>query len=127
RAPRGVPALAPGPRRPARYAVLGAAPVRRHGPPGLRPPLGHLPGHGDLPHRPLRQLHRRRVARRARPEKGLESMTDTDLCFTPATELAALMRRHKVSRLEVTRAPLAPVEKVHPSLNAHCALPAEQA
>src|SRR5207247_2014378 len=124
---RGVHALVPGPRLPSRYSDLGAAPVRRQGQPGLRPPLGHLPGHGDLPHRPLHQLHRRRVARRARPEKGLESMTDTDLCFTPATELAALIRRHKVSPLEVTRAALARIEKVNPSLNAYCTVAAEQA
>jgi len=31
-------------------------------------------------------------------------MTDTELCFTPATELAALVRRGKVSPLEITRA-----------------------
>src|SRR5439155_710544 len=116
-----------GPRLPSRHSDLGAAPVRRQGQPGLRPALGDLPGHGDLPHRRLHQLHRRRVARRARPEKSPESMTDTDLCFTPATELVALIRRRKVSPFEVTRAALARIEKVNPRLNAYCTVAAEQA
>ena len=54
-------------------------------------------------------------------------MTDTDLCFTPATELVALIRRRKVSPLEVTRAVLARIEKVNPPLNAYCTVAAEQA
>ena len=54
-------------------------------------------------------------------------MTDTELCFTPATALAALIRRRKVSPLEVTRAVLARIEKVNPSLNAYCMVAAEQA
>ncbi|OLB01445.1 MAG: hypothetical protein AUH09_01465 [Candidatus Rokubacteria bacterium 13_2_20CM_70_12] len=54
-------------------------------------------------------------------------MTDADLCFTPATELVALFRRRKVSPLELTRAVLARIEKVNPSLNAYCTVAAEQA
>jgi amidase len=54
-------------------------------------------------------------------------MTDTDLCFTPATELVALIRRRKVSPLEVTRAVLERIEKVNPPLNAYCTIAAEQA
>ena len=54
-------------------------------------------------------------------------MTDTELCFTPATALAALIRRRKVSPLEVTRAVLARIEKVNPPLNAYCTVAAEQA
>ena len=50
-----------------------------------------------------------------------------DLCWTPATELVALIRRRKVSPLEVTRASLARIEKVNPSLNAYCTVAAEQA
>jgi amidase len=54
-------------------------------------------------------------------------MTDTDLCFTPAVELAALVRRRKVSPLEVTRAVLARIARVNPPLNAYCTVAAEQA
>ena len=54
-------------------------------------------------------------------------MTDTELCFTPATALAALIRRRRVSPLEVTRAVLARIEKVNPPLNAYCTVAAEQA
>ena len=54
-------------------------------------------------------------------------MTDTDLCFTPATELVSLIRRRKVSPLEVTKAVLARIERVNPPLNAYCTVAAEQA
>ena len=54
-------------------------------------------------------------------------MTDTELCFTPATELAALVRRGKVSPLEITRAVLARIERVNPRLNAYCTVAAERA
>ncbi len=54
-------------------------------------------------------------------------MTDTDLCFTPATELVSLIRRRKVSPLEVTRAVLARIERVNPPLNAYCTVAAELA
>lgn len=54
-------------------------------------------------------------------------MTDTDLCFTPATELVSLIRRRKVSPLEVTRAVLARIERVNPPLNAYVTVAAEQA
>jgi amidase len=54
-------------------------------------------------------------------------MTDTELCFTPATALVSLIRRRKVSPLEVTRAVLARIEKVNPPLNAYCTVAAEQA
>src|SRR5439155_911671 len=124
---RRVHALVPGPRLPARHPDLGTAPVRRQGQPRLRPPLGDLPRHRDLPHRPLHQLHRRRTARRVGSEEGSRAMTDAELCFTPATELVALFRRRKVSPLELTRAVLARIEKVNPSLNAYCTVAAEQA
>jgi amidase len=54
-------------------------------------------------------------------------MTDTDLCFTPATALVSLIRRRRVSPLEVTRAVLARIERVNPPLNAYCTVAAEQA
>ena len=52
---------------------------------------------------------------------------DTDLCFTPATTLARLIRARKVSPLEVTQAVLARIERVNPALNAYCTVAAEEA
>ena len=43
---------------PARHSHVGTDPLRRQGQPRLRPALGDLPGHGDLPHRAVHQLHR---------------------------------------------------------------------
>ena len=54
-------------------------------------------------------------------------MTETELCFTPATELAAMIRRRRVSPLEVTRAVLARIARVNPPLNAYCTVAARQA
>ena len=54
-------------------------------------------------------------------------MTHDDLCFTPATELVSLIRRRKVSPLEVTKAVLARIERVNPPLTAYCTVAAEQA
>ncbi len=54
-------------------------------------------------------------------------MTDVDLCFTPAGTLARLIRSRKVSPLEVTRAVLARIERVNPSVNAYCTVAADRA
>jgi amidase len=54
-------------------------------------------------------------------------MTDDELCFTPATRLASLIRSRRVSPLELTRALLARIERVDPALNAYCTIAAEQA
>ncbi|MBI2492971.1 MAG: amidase, partial [Candidatus Rokubacteria bacterium] len=54
-------------------------------------------------------------------------MTDTELCFTPATELAAMIRRRRVSPLEATRAVLARIARVNPPLNAYGTVAARQA
>jgi amidase len=51
----------------------------------------------------------------------------TDLCWTPAAELVSLIRRRKVSPLEVMRAVLERIDKVNPPLNAYCTVAAEQA
>ena len=51
----------------------------------------------------------------------------TDLCWTTATELVFLIRRKKVSPLEVMRAVLERIDKVNPPLNAYCTVAAEQA
>jgi amidase len=54
-------------------------------------------------------------------------MTDEEICFAQASELVSLIRRRKVSPLEVVRAVLARIEKVNPVLNAYCTVAAEQA
>ncbi len=54
-------------------------------------------------------------------------MNATDLCFTPATELSALIRRKALSPVELCRAVLARVERANGELNAFCTLTAEAA
>ena len=54
-------------------------------------------------------------------------MSDRDLCFTPATELARLYRARKVSPLEVMRAVLARIDAVNPLVNAYVTLVGEAA
>jgi aspartyl-tRNA(Asn)/glutamyl-tRNA(Gln) amidotransferase subunit A len=50
-----------------------------------------------------------------------------DLCWLPASELAALIRSKKVSPVEVTEVVLARVERLNPVLNAFCTLTPELA
>jgi aspartyl-tRNA(Asn)/glutamyl-tRNA(Gln) amidotransferase subunit A len=52
-------------------------------------------------------------------------MTATDLCYTPATELAGLIRARKLSPVELTRAVLDRIARVNPALNAFCTLTAD--
>jgi aspartyl-tRNA(Asn)/glutamyl-tRNA(Gln) amidotransferase subunit A len=54
-------------------------------------------------------------------------MTDTDLCYTPATELAARIKAKAVSPLEVTRAVLARIERLNATVNAFCTITADAA
>ena len=54
-------------------------------------------------------------------------MTNEELCFTPATELARMIRAKSVSPVEITRAVLERVERLNPKLNAICTLTAESA
>jgi aspartyl-tRNA(Asn)/glutamyl-tRNA(Gln) amidotransferase subunit A len=54
-------------------------------------------------------------------------MSDTDLCFMPATEMAAAIRAKRVSSSEVVRAVLARIARLEPQLNAFAHLAAEQA
>ena len=54
-------------------------------------------------------------------------MTNEELCFTPATELARRIRDKVVSPVEITRAVLERVERLNPKLNAICTLTAESA
>jgi aspartyl-tRNA(Asn)/glutamyl-tRNA(Gln) amidotransferase subunit A len=50
-----------------------------------------------------------------------------DLAFTPATELAGLIRSRKLSPVELTRAVLERIERLNPTLNAFCTVTAEPA
>jgi aspartyl-tRNA(Asn)/glutamyl-tRNA(Gln) amidotransferase subunit A len=50
-----------------------------------------------------------------------------DLCFTPAVELAARIRRHEVSPVELVRALLDRIERLQPALNAYTVVYPEQA
>ncbi len=54
-------------------------------------------------------------------------MTDTDLCYAPATRLVALIRSKALSPVELTRAVLARIERLNPVLNAFCTPTAEAA
>ncbi|PYM91450.1 MAG: amidase [Candidatus Rokuibacteriota bacterium] len=54
-------------------------------------------------------------------------MADTNLAWLPATELAALIRRKKVSPVEVVDAVLDRIARINPRLNAFVTLTAEQA
>jgi Asp-tRNA(Asn)/Glu-tRNA(Gln) amidotransferase A subunit family amidase len=54
-------------------------------------------------------------------------MPTQDLCWLPATELAALIRRRRVSPVEVVDAVLARIEQVNPRLNAYVTVTADEA
>ena len=49
-------------------------------------------------------------------------MTSSDLAFTPATELAELIRARKLSPVELTRAVLDRIERLNPIVNAFCTI-----
>lgn len=49
-------------------------------------------------------------------------MSNTDICFLPATEIAAMIRAKEISAVEVTRAVLDRIAKLNPELNAYCTL-----
>jgi aspartyl-tRNA(Asn)/glutamyl-tRNA(Gln) amidotransferase subunit A len=54
-------------------------------------------------------------------------MATAELCWLPATDLAALIRRRKVSPVEVMDALLARIDKLNPTLNAFVLVRAEEA
>ncbi len=54
-------------------------------------------------------------------------MDATDLCFTPAVELADLIRRRALSPVEITRAVLGRIERLNRPLNAFILVHAERA
>ncbi len=58
---------------------------------------------------------------------GEPTHAPSDLCFTPATELAAMIRSKKVSAREVMQAHLAQIERVNPAVNAIVTLVADRA
>src|SRR4029450_10058555 len=55
------------------------------------------------------------------------TLASTDLTFTPATELAALIRAKKLSPVELTRAVLDRIERLNPVVNAFCTVTADLA
>jgi Asp-tRNA(Asn)/Glu-tRNA(Gln) amidotransferase A subunit family amidase len=55
------------------------------------------------------------------------SSDPTDVCFLPATELAARIRRRELSPVEVVRAYLERIEKRNPLINAYTTVLADQA
>src|SRR2546422_8646396 len=54
-------------------------------------------------------------------------MSPADLCFTPATELAATIRAKKLSPVELTRAVLDRMERLNPVVNAFCTVTVDAA
>jgi Asp-tRNA(Asn)/Glu-tRNA(Gln) amidotransferase A subunit family amidase len=54
-------------------------------------------------------------------------MNATDLCYTPATELARLFRARQLSPVEATDAALARIERLNPTLNAFLTVTADHA
>ena len=54
-------------------------------------------------------------------------MNETDLCYTPATELADAIRAKKLSAVEITSAVLNRIKRLEPKLNAFAYLAAEEA
>jgi hypothetical protein len=63
----------------------------------------------------------------ARPSRGNDEMSANDLAYTPATELAALIRSKKLSPVELTRVTLDRIERLNPTLNAFCTVTADTA
>ena len=54
-------------------------------------------------------------------------MSDLDLCYTPATELARLIRERKLSPVEIVKNCLARIGEVNPKLNGFCFVYPEEA
>jgi len=54
-------------------------------------------------------------------------MNAADLCYTPATRLAAMIRAKEISPVELTRTVLERIERVNPKVNAFCVVLKDQA
>src|SRR5207237_3343976 len=63
----------------------------------------------------------------SRREASMDAREATDLCFKPATELAALIRGKALSPVELTEAVLARIDRLNPLLNAYRTLTAADA
>jgi Asp-tRNA(Asn)/Glu-tRNA(Gln) amidotransferase A subunit family amidase len=57
----------------------------------------------------------------------VSAVPDLDLCYTPATELARLIREGELSPVEVVRNSLERIEEVNPKLNCFCFVFADEA
>ena len=66
------------------------------------------------------------LSKHSAPQMTIPS-TAADLCFLPATELAALLRTKKISARDVMQAHLAQIERVNPKVNAIVTLVADRA
>ncbi len=53
-------------------------------------------------------------------------MTNAEVCFLPATEIAAMIRTKEISAFQVTRAVLDRIAALNPRLNAYCTLAEEE-
>ncbi|MCC6222946.1 MAG: amidase [Thermoleophilia bacterium] len=62
----------------------------------------------------------------ARPPR-IRPVPDLELCYTPATELARLIRAGELSPVEIVRNSLARIEQVNPVLNCFCFVYPEEA
>ena len=60
-------------------------------------------------------------------QPGGNAVVTEDLCFTPATQLAAMLRAKKVSARELMQAHLGQIERVNPAVNAIVTLVADRA
>src|SRR2546428_11149755 len=67
--------------------------------------------------------HRERVSAKGEGD----TMDVTDLCYTPATELATMIRSRQLSPVEIMEAVLARIETLNPRLNAYLTVDAERA
>ena len=54
-------------------------------------------------------------------------MANTELCWLPATTLAAMIRKKKISPVELVHAVLDRIERINPKLNAYVTVTAEAA
>src|SRR6476619_1218497 len=69
---------------------------------------------------------RRRMERKG-PKRQMDEQAQTELCFTPATELRERYRRRELSPVEVAEATLARIERLNPTLNAYVTVTNERA
>src|SRR5215472_2012185 len=61
------------------------------------------------------------------PGPSIPTTSDQELCFLPATELAAAIRSKKISPVEVVNAVYKRIREINPRINAFCTLTEEQA